>query len=86
MKAMIAGAVLAAVFATPVLAQGGFRAPTTTCTANNNVCNGDCDVRLRASPDLPACHDSCERRQADCLQSGTYNWRTIPPQTGLRRE
>jgi hypothetical protein len=83
MKAMIAGAVLAAVFATPVLAQGGFRAPTTTCTANNNVCNSDCDVRLRASPDLPACHESCERRQADCLQSGTYNWRTIPPQTGL---
>jgi hypothetical protein len=80
------GAAVAAVVSSAALAQGGFRTPTTTCSANNNVCHGDCDVRLRSSADLPACHESCDRRQAECLQTGTYHWRSVPPQAGLRRE
>ena len=86
MKALLFGTALIMLASVSALAQGGFRTPTTTCTANNNVCNGDCDVRLRNSPDLAACHESCERRQADCLQTGTYHWRSVPPQTDLRRE
>ena len=86
MKALLIGTALVMLASHSAVAQGGFRTPTTTCTANNNVCMGDCGLRLRNSPDLQACYDSCERRQADCLQTGTYHWRSVPPQTDLRRE
>ena len=94
MRGFVLGAALAglcatgaaALLAAPAHAQQGFRTPTTTCSANNAVCRGDCDTRLRNSPDLGLCHESCEKRQADCLQTGTYYWRTTPSQEGLRRE
>jgi hypothetical protein len=86
MTRFIVGAALSAMIAAAAFAQGGFRTPTTTCTANNNICHGDCDNRLRSSPDLAACHASCDGRQEQCLQTGTYQWRSVPPQTGLRRE
>jgi hypothetical protein len=56
---------------------------STTCSAKGDVCEGNCRVRLRHSPDLTSCRQACSHRKMECLKTGT--WRPLVSGHGQRR-
>lgn len=74
----------AALWAALVAAAAAQTGPTASagCRAKADVCEGNCAVRLRHSPELTSCRQGCGRRKLECLRTGT--WRPVQLGQGQR--